>query len=1236
MSSFPYKRHIATVAILGSTLAGAAHAQETTGSISGTITDPSGASIKGATVVLTNTDRGQDVRTLTTNSAGYFTATSLPLGVYTVKITAPGFSTANVTSLTLHVNDALTVNQQLKTGSAAEEVSVQANSVQLNLEDATSAGLISGEQARELVLNNRNYEQLIQLQPGVAYGGANDQLYVGSTVPSGASNQVAFAVNGGRSTSNNWTIDGADNVDRGSGLTLLVYPSVDAIAEFKTLRGTYTAQFGRGASGQINVVTKSGTNNWHGSAYEFFRNDALNANGYFNNLNGIKRSASPLRYNDFGATFGGPVRIPGLYNGRDKTFFFFSYEGRRVIQYSIGASLVPTADERKGDFTNAYYQRTNGSWTTGPVNVCTAYNASGTCTASGNRITNISPTAAAYLKDLYSLVPLPTSALDLANGVDPHTLYSSARNKFGDDQYIVRIDHSFGSRINLFYRYIHDTLPVESGTGSFTTVPIPGIANTTTSQPGTTHMGHGTFVMNPTTLFDAGYAYSSGAILTDPVGSLTTANSPDVRPTLPYANQLGVIPTLSFNGSLTALGSSGIYREHNINHNVFGSVTKTLGRTTLIAGATYNRYQKTENATGGNQGGFNFSGNPTITGNTAITQTSVNGSQAFANLLLGFANGGTSNGFSQSSLAITPDIRENVFEAYLQDNWKVTPRLTLNLGVRYSYYGQPIDANGRLSNFDPTAYNPAKAPTISSTGLICTAAPCANTDGLNSGTPNSSADIYQSTNYINGMVFGGNAVAGHASRFGSNVGPSDNTNFAPRFGFALDVFGNGKTALRGGYGWSFDESAVSYFETSVFNNPPAVSTFNAATANIDNPAGSTAAAAGLPTTPGRIVGSPVDGYKTPYVQQFSLDVQQQIAPSLMLDIGYVGTQGTHLLGMVDINEARPGAFVNRVNPLRSNPGSATVASACAYPGTATTGQPLSGTPAFMNSTCDRAINQIRPYLGYFAIDAVRSIFSSNYQSLQVKVTKTWGKSLLDANYTWSKNLTNAQNDYTTPPQNTYNINADYGLAAIDRRNILTVDSIVYLPWFQSQQGLVGHVLGGWELSGVFAMNSGLPLTASESTGSQVYYGYTNPVNGKAAGNYVNDSAGLGINGNTNAGFRPDQIANPNQGQGGRTIHNRNEWFFRGAFDTPLPSEMRPGNSKRGNIIGPGFNRLDVGIFRNFKIYESLFFQLRGEAFNVANHTNWQTVNTTATSTLFGQVTGTRDPRILQVAGKITF
>ena len=1218
------------LSLLFTAVAVMAPAQETTGSISGTVTDKSGALIKGATVTLINTDRGTTERTLTTNSAGFYTGGSLPLGTYTVHIVDSGFKSEDITGLVLHVDDALTVNRSLVPGNQSDVVTVRADQVQLNFEDATTAGLITGAQMKELVLNNRNYEQLIQLQPGVAYSGATDQLYVGATAPSGTSATVAFSVNGGRTTSNNWTVDGADNVDRGANLTLLVFPSVDAIAEFKTLRGQYSAEFGRSASGQVNVITRSGTNALHGTAYEFFRNDYLNANTWAN-----KNTASPanftprskLRYHDFGGTVGGPVWIPKVYNGKDKTFFFFSYEGRRVNQYVTGNGFVPTAAERVGDFSNEYYLPTGAAsngWAQEPLNVCTAFNpANGTCTATGTKITNISPTAAAYIKDVYAAVPLPNSAADIAAGLDPHTIVGSAANTYKDDQILVRIDQSIGSKLNVFYRYIHDTLPVYSGTGTFTTVPIGGIASTFTKQPGTTHMGHGTYVATPSLLFDLGYAYSSGQIVTQPLGALTNAGAPDIKPTLPYVNTLGVVPTLTING-YTTLGSSGIYHDYNIDHEAFGSATKSLGRHTLIAGMTYNHYQKQENLTGGgtgNQGGFSFTTNNTIVAPTGVNSTSLTEPYSFANFLLGNVN----NGFSQLSNAITPNIQQNIYEGFGQDNWKITAHLTLNIGVRYSYFQLPFDANGKLSNFDPSLYNASKAPTVASTGLLCLTGTCANLDGLNTGVPNPNADYY-GINYINGMTFGGsNAPNGQSSGYGNAVGSAPKNNFAPRLGFAFDVFGNGKTAFRGGYGWSFDEAEVSYWEQSVFNNPPAVSTFTAGTTTLDNPAGSAANAASPSTTAGRLYTTPLH-YRTPYVQQYSLDIQQEITPTFMFDVGYYGNHGTDLLGLVELNEPAPGSYLNangtyKVNPLDNGSG-------CVYPGTTT--------PAFINTTCDRALDQIKPYLGYFSIGATRNAFSSNYNSLQAKVTKRFaGQSMIDVNYTWSRDLTNSQNDYSTAPQVTSNPNLDYGRAAVDRTNILTIDGIYELPFYRDQKGFVGRVVGGWQISGIYAINSGLPLTASASAGSQVYYGYTNPLNGKTAGNYVSDAAGLGISGNSPAGFRPDMIANPKNGYG-QQLRNKLQWFYRGAFDTPYATDIRQGSEKRGVIEGPGFNRLDVGIFRNFRIWRETTFQLRGEAFNAINHTNFQTVNTTSTSTAFAQISAARDNRILQIAGKINF
>ncbi|MEK6397799.1 MAG: carboxypeptidase regulatory-like domain-containing protein, partial [Terriglobus sp.] len=297
-------------------------AQDVSGSISGTVRDASGAVIPGATVKLTNTDRNLVVRTLTTNGSGIYSATALPLGNYSVEISASNFGTKTTTGIVLHVNDTLTINGDLKAGGGNEAVTVTSEQQSINLENATQAGLINGTQMRELVLGTRNYEQLVGLQPGVAYSGG-DQIYIGNSSPSGSSNVVNFSVNGARTSGNAWTVDGADNVDRGSNFTLLTYPSVDAIAEFKTLRGQYSAEFGRSASGQINVVTKSGTNDVHGSAYEFNRNDIFNANAVLNKLtttpSGAAKTTTPrskFRYNDFGYTIGGPLFIPKLYDGR--------------------------------------------------------------------------------------------------------------------------------------------------------------------------------------------------------------------------------------------------------------------------------------------------------------------------------------------------------------------------------------------------------------------------------------------------------------------------------------------------------------------------------------------------------------------------------------------------------------------------------------------------------------------------------------------------------------------------------------------------------------------------------------------------------------------------------------------------------------------------------------------------------------------------------------------------------
>ncbi|MGH9730015.1 MAG: carboxypeptidase regulatory-like domain-containing protein, partial [Candidatus Acidiferrales bacterium] len=588
---------------------GAAIAQQVTGNISGTVKDSSGAVVPNATVTITDTDRNQIVRTVKTDENGAYVAPLLPLGHFSVSAEADQFKKSSVTGIELHVNDKLTVNLTLEVGSTSQTVTVEAAPVQVDLQTATASGLISGTQIRELALNTRNYEQLVNLMPGVTYG-AGDQMYIGLANPSGQTNVVSFSINGQRNSANNWTLDGADNVDRGSNLTLLDYPSVDAISEFKVLRGQYSAENGRSGAGEINVVTKSGTNAFHGDAYEFFRNDKLAANNFFFNRAGTVRP--PLRYNDFGYTIGGPVFIPDHYNtAKNKTFFFFSQEFRRVITYGGVTATVPTAAELQGTFANP---------------VCVQFDPTLGCQATSTQITTIDPTAAAYIKDIWSKVP--TSS-------DPatHSIFNSLRNIFNGRQEILRIDQVFSPKFSVFFRYINDSIPTQEPGGLFTGDALPGVATTSTNSPGRTYLGHATYTITPNVLNEAAYSYSYGAIISDPIGTIGSPNSPDIQVNLPFTSTLARVPSVSLSGG-SGIAGFGPYRDFNRDHNVYDNITWIHGLHTWRFGLSYHHYQKTENNGGPNTGSFSFA--PFVAGGVSETPTGTpTFDQSWANFLLG-------------------------------------------------------------------------------------------------------------------------------------------------------------------------------------------------------------------------------------------------------------------------------------------------------------------------------------------------------------------------------------------------------------------------------------------------------------------------------------------------------------------------------------------------------------------------------------------------------------------------
>lgn len=1109
--------------------AGGSWAQEVTGSIFGTVTDPSGAAVPNAKVTVTNTGRDQVLRTLTTDSAGYFSAPILATGIYSVTVEASGFRKSTRQEIELNVNEHLTVNVKLEIGDVTQEVSVTANPVEVELQSAQQSGLISGTMVRELSLNNRQFAQLLALQPGVV-ANTSDSMFVGTTNPTGGNNLVAFSVNGARQSQNNWTVDGADNVDRGTMITIQTYPSVDAIEEMRIVRSAYSAEFGRAAGGQINVTTKSGTNDFHGVAYEFFRNDKLNANNFFNNANRVsvgpdgKATRPPLRYNDFGYTLGGPVLLPG-YNGKNKTFFFWSQEWRRVVNFNASNVQLPTGGEKQGIFQNP---------------VCVATDAAGNCTSTSTQITNINPIARQYIQDIYSKLP------DGAPGTN--NVFVPLRGVFNSRQELIRGDHTFSPKLQVSARFLHDTIPTVEPGGLFTNIFTPNVSVTKTDSPGRSLLIRGVSALSPTWTNEAGWAWSRGGIVSQPIGLAATENSPNIKVPLPFASTLNRVPTIVFQGGFSTITSYGPYDNFSYNHNFYDNMAKQVGKHNVKFGVQVHIYRKQENNAGNNTGSFTFA-------NTPRPAANVTAQQAWANFLLGNVFQ-----FTQLSRDLTPDLRSKTFETYVQDDFRIRPNLTLNFGLRYSNFRQPTETGGLLTNFDRGAFDPSKAPQIDAT----TGNRIANTGDL-----------------FNGIIRAG---TGGNSRFGDKVGQENNHDFAPRFGFAWDPFSDGKTSVRGGYGIFFDNTLVGVYQQNITTNPTAAFT-NVVISNtrFENP---TASAPTVSLSPAALRGTATD-YKTPYVQQWTFEVQRQLMSDSLFTIGYVGSKGTNLIGVVDLNQIRPGlAAAAGLVPANAHITAATTA----------------------------RLNRLRPYPGYNAINSIQSWFNSNYHALQVSYQKRFrGNGTLNFSYTWSKSITDNGSDRSNSPQNTYAWGAERALSPLDRRQVLTAAYVYDLPFFRGQRGLTGHALGGWELSGIVTWNTGLPATVTSSLG--------------------NDPGGLGILGASASSPRPDAIGDPYAGSDIKTI---NKWFNTAAFAEVPVGQYRPGNVGRSVIESPGIVRWDISVFKNFALTERVRLQVRGEMFNALNHANFNAPTVAIGNPNFGRILGARDPRNAQIGLKVIF
>lgn len=1182
--------------------------QEITGSIVGTVRDANGAVVAGATVTISDPSKSDlVVRTLTTNDSGEFTAPNLPISTYTVSVEAANFKRAVNTGIKVDVGARRSVDVTLSAGNVSEVVTVEADPVAVDLTSPTSGTVINGEQVRELSINNRNFTQLVTLAPGVT-NDLSDQVYQGTVNPEGQANIVSISVNGARSSQNTFTVDGADITDRGSNLTIQAYPSVDSIGEFRILRSLYPAESGRSGGGQVNVVTRSGTGKFRFSAFEFVRNEKFNANSPLINSqtnpvvgrddNG-KARRPPFRYNNFGFTVGGPIyflkfgeRDPGDYFGRwDKTFFFFSEELRRDRRQQTLTATVPTAGQRQGIFTVPICLQATGT-------TCNA----GAVLPAGTALSTvqpINPLAQQYLNLIYSQLPLPNT--NIAN-----QLISVAPNVADFQQEILKIDHAFSDKLGGYYRYQRDRIPTLDVNSLFSSgSQLPGVATTSTDSPGRTHTAQLVYSASPNLIFEGRYTFGFGAILSNNVGLLALSNSP-IRPPLPYPNERDRVPTISGNG-FSALQSFGPYDNFSWKSNIAGSVTWIAENHIMKFGLMYSKYRKNENALAGNNEGIYTGFNtPGGTGNAIATGGNTT-QQLFANFLMG-----TNVTLTQASFDYTADLRQKAFEAYAQDEFKIRRNLTLYYGVRYSFFGSPWDKNGRLSNFVPELWNPAAAPSVTGAGNR----------------------VVGTGNFCNGLIVNADSpipafpnCTPTASPWGKFIMDVPKNDFAPRVGMAWDPFGKGDTSVRLGYGIYHEQVLNGMVLQMIGLNPPFQQTCTVTGTRLDNPApGGCAVIANVAANNVRGIDP---NWNTPYMQHWSLDLQRQIGSKTLVTAGYYGSKGTNLIGGFEKNLLRPGQAI-----ARGATGCATGATYIGGPNPTLGPCQVAGT-AFLSSAATNIVDQIRPYRGYRSIQMVETRYNSDYHSMQISAQHRFtGASQVNLAYTWAKNLTDAQNDRSTSPQNTYDISLERARAALDRRHVLTVNYIYELPFFRDQRGAAGLLLGGWQVSGIATYQTGLPFTPTVS---------------------AFDPSGLALIPALVAGARPNLTCDPNQGG----AQNVQQWFNPACFQiTPITNDgsftNTVGNGGRGIINGPSTRRVDLTVSKNFRFSERYRLQLRAEAFNLFNWTNYRALSTvvwnrttapvafggnclpTSTCSTFGQVTSYRDPRVIQFAAKVNF
>ena len=967
---------IFTTAILFLSLScGAAYAQNT-GAIVGIVKESTGAVIPRAVVKITNVGTGL-TREAISDEDGRYVAESLPIGVYDITAEMSGFKRFAHKGIKLSVADRLSIDIVMEVGQVTEVVNIEGAAPVVQTETGAINYFISGNQITELAVNGRNFVQLAQLVPGASSVSRSDTIGVGVTGSKG----VAF--NGLGQGYSGWLVDGAQNTDVGNQNSLSTYPAMESIGEFRILSSNYSAEYGTTGGANVVAVTRSGSKEFHGSAYEFVRNDVFDARNFF------APTRAPLRYNNFGYTLGGPFFIPGKYNtAKDKDFFFWSQEWRRIRNGVTVQAQAPTDAMRRGDFRELLDP--NNPFTRSVVQIMDP-------TTNQPFENNIIPSdrinsdAKALLDQV---IPLPNRDGQALNYVASPSVPTNFR------QELIRADHNFNERINLMVRYIQDTFDDTPVTTLWTGSAFPTV-NATIASPGKNLIAKLTHAISPKTLNEFNFNVAANKIAIGLNGPATRASGLNVAEIFPE-NRANRIPDISFSQGWGGI-STGSWPWANKNQVYTWSDTlgHVVGAHSLKMGGLYQWQIKDQDAFGPTQGSFNFNGS--FTGN------------AIADFLLGMPNS-----YSELDIQRTGRYRYHQIEAFFQDDWKVSSRLTLNLGVRWFAIPHIFERDNAVTTFVPERWSASRAPIVNPDGTIVPG----------------SGDILG-----NGIVKAGEGIPPGMVKDYWNT-------FAPRFGFAWNPWGDGKTVIRGGYGIGYYRVEGNDIYDFV-NNPPFAQTVNITNPPLNNPGGGAAA----PPRPVSLFNYDFQ-YKVPMAQTYSLSIQHELFKNAGLEIAYVGSRGTHLDHARNINQPlRAGEF--DFDPrLNSN---------------------------------EISIEALRPFRGWSTIRQSENTGSSTYHSLQVNFDKRFSEGLkFQAAYTFSRGIgdvfDSGGRSVNALPQDSYDMRAERGLLGFDRTHNLVFNYIYELPFFKGRQDAVGRILGGWEISGITTVSSGPVASPGISTG----------------------------------------------------------------------------------------------------------------------------------------------------------